>query len=300
MNAAAKTRFLRFQDAHVVPRPARPERVKLVSMNVERLGYDKDCGAHEQTGPIQDGLAKDLVDLDGDMVSLQEVPSAEQFERFVAEKLPEGAYPFRAWARSNTGKATNIAILSRYPIAEFETHANKKFAVRGDSKEMKFYRDVPEAKLDVGGYPLRVYSVHLKADPFYLSDFTEADVERARNLRASELDGVGQVIDEDQAANPGEAFAAVGDSNTVPDAPEMVEFRARQGLADPLEGLTGPESWSHPASQRRLDAMLVPTALADWVLAGSVFAGEDASDHRAVSVTVDLKGYYNAGYIRST
>jgi len=261
---------------------AAPRHLRLVTLNVSDLfGEGKLTPKGKQPKPADelDGVAATLREADGDVVALQEVQAREVLDASLMPRLGEGAYPYRAVLSTDPRGIHNTAILSKYPIANPE-------ALPGVTIPTGPTRGVGAAEVQVPGYPFRFYDVHFKADPYYAKPSTPEQQQAARDARMSEAHAVKDRL----AAFPSQHYAVAGDMNATPDRPEIGYLLHGEGpkLQDPLEGRTGPETWSHPVTEGRYDYILVD---GDAKVTGARVLKGSGTDHGAVVVDLELPGH---------
>ena len=223
----------------------------------------------------------------GDVVALQEVRSAESLERFVQEFGLEEQFPHRHFFKTRDRWGNHQAILSRFPMSNFETHSK---GTEGTRCAPRMTREIAEAEVQLGAYPTKVYSVHLKANPYFANNPTPEEMAKAERRRLLEQNIVSQRIAEDGFEN----YAVLGDFNDDTGSPTTEAFLSdsKVPLVDPHQNLSGPDSHSHPVTERRMDGTYLSPSLASKVVESSalVLQGNDSeSDHRAVKVVVDLR-----------
>ena len=196
-----------------------PSRIRLGSYNMENLGKAGKLPIDKK----EEILGKSIEEMNADIVSLQEVTSEAALGAFVSHNLPEGMYPYRHFFKTNDGKEHHLAVLSKYPIVETESNKDRNFIYEKDDKlvDTKFSRDVAETLVNVGGYPFKVYNVHLKADPYFLNNPSPEDIQKSVNKRTSEVEELRSIVREDLKEMPSMLYVITGDMNTTPGAPEL-------------------------------------------------------------------------------
>lgn len=214
-----------------------------------------------------EAVAATVRELGADVLALQEVPSPESLDGFAAE------YPHREFFKTNDPKGHHLAVLSKHPLVSAESH-----------RDAEFVRGVAEAEVQIGGFPCRVYTTHLKADPFHGKPFTQADVDKAQARRSVEFGALRGIVAEDLPAMPSRRYVVAGDMNA---APAEVSGLLDSGLlSDPLAAST---AISHPPTGVRRDYLLASPSLE--VVSSHVHDTETArkaSDHLPVVLTLDL------------
>jgi endonuclease/exonuclease/phosphatase family metal-dependent hydrolase len=271
--------------------------LRVASCNVETLGETKDPEINLSKDEKLHALGETMEEMNADIVILQEVPSEESLKSYVSNYLPEDMYKYIKFFKTNDPSNHHMGILSRFPITETESNKDREFPVPGKSEKMSFLRDVSETQINVGPYPLRIYDVHFKANPY----FQKADANspekllKAKNKRAAEVTELKKIILEDMKRTPSMLYIVAGDMNAPPEASELQPLKegfAR--LVDPMENCNGPEYISHPVTNNRLDYIMVSPELNKGVIPGSakVHHSENASkasDHLGVMVDIDFR-----------
>ncbi|MHC9539073.1 MAG: endonuclease/exonuclease/phosphatase family protein [Vulcanimicrobiota bacterium] len=161
------------------------------------------------------------------------------------------------------------------------------------NKPKTFLRDVAEAKIDVGGFPLGVYVVHYKADPYFARPTTPEITELARKTREAEAQETRNIVAEDMKRLPTMQYIVAGDMNTTSDdrAIQTLKAPGAASLVDPMENRTGPEYISHPVTNQRIDYALISPGMAKGVKEAGVHHSDHAnkaSDHLPVFLAFDL------------
>ncbi len=249
------------------------ERIRLISYNVARLG-----ATSKDPTPTEEALqatSATLRELDGKSVALQEVPS----EDALRELARRSGYAHAVFVKSNDPTHHHLGFLSTRPLEATESHAERLF------DGQKFSRDVAVVSMELTpARRARFLNGHLKADPFYLKPTTPEKKAEAVRLRGREALELGQIVVENQARYPREAYVVGLDQNAPAGAPEL---RGLPGV-DPL-----PDVASHPARGQRIDALRVSAELAGCVAAAFVHDSESArraSDHLPVVLDLTFPG----------
>ncbi|MBM3462917.1 MAG: hypothetical protein FJX76_12520 [Armatimonadetes bacterium] len=230
-----------------------------------------------------EALGRELHDIDGDVVAMQEVQSREVMDSF----LPD-AYPHRAFFETNDRGQRNFAILSKHPI--LETQSNRGHLL-SSGPEKHLTRDVGEALIDVGGCPVRFYATHLRADPYYGGKVTPEKKKACEETRMAEARALQEIILADMPGIPGQRYVVMGDLNAAPGKPEIAALTTAESpkLVDTLGGRNDEAVWSHPATRERKDFILVSPSIG--LVAADVRRTAEAgvaSDHRAHWADVEL------------
>lgn len=212
-------------------------------------------------------VAATVREVSADVLALQEVPSAESLDAFAAD------YPHREFFKTNDPRGHHMALLSKHPVTSTESH-----------RDGTFVRGVGEAEVQIGGFPCRVYTTHLKADPFHGKPYTQADVVRAQERRSLEFGALTGIVAEDLPAMPARRYVVAGDMNA---GPAEVQGLLDTGLlSDPLAASA---EISHPPTSLRRDYLLASPAV-DVVSSGvhDTPTARAASDHLPVVLTLEL------------
>jgi len=185
---------------------------KLQEHNIEALG---------SPGSGQWNDAVDVIQRMGaDVVAIQEVAGGEQatFPSFASQ----AGYANQVVSSISGTMSGNLrlAVMSTYPIVFSQSHSAVDLS--GDPNANDITRDIFEAHIQVTGAStvLGVFVVHLKAGSGNDEDFR----------RTIELIRVQQALSAFQVANPGAAFALVGDMNEdIGDGPFGSSFSSMPG-----------------------------------------------------------------------
>lgn len=252
--------------------------MRIGSYNVALLGAPRGKRCYDpedaSTRARLEELAESMRELDADVLCLQEVPSEEALEQFARDYLP--GYEHFAFCKTNDTNYHHLAFLSRHPLGDVSCQREG------------FTRGVATAQVRLGDYPVTVYNVHLRADPFYKTNPTPEKIEAARRQRHSEIEGLHQLMVENGSEMPGARYVVAGDVNAGADSSELEHLtgEASAPLVDALAEVTG---WSHPVTQRRVDTIALSPALAEVASAPTVVPPEsDWLDHGPVAVTLVL------------
>lgn len=222
------------------PESAWPDTLLVVTYNVQES---------REVGRALEVLQSDPAVAHPDVVLLQEM-DADGTAR-LARALGMAWVYYPAVRRTGTGRDFGNAVLSRWPIVDDAKLILPKIATWG-----RMQRTATAATLDVGGVPVRVYSVHL-GNPLSMSL-----QDRRAQLRT--------VLD-DASVHPRVILG--GDLNSG-DLGSMAE---RRGFVWPTE--EGPRTTAFG----RFDHVLFRgLAAPDSAASGTILDRRDASDHRAV------------------
>ena len=215
------------------------------------------------------------------------------------EVLPDGEVIHRRQQFGNM-------LLSRYPILSSRNHLLPKYASTGP---LSIQRSALEGVIAVNGKSIRIYSVHLT----HLSSMVRLQqVERLLEIdRNAVMEG--GPISGDQSKTvfsnqsntsslPRESIL-MGDFNFTPDATEytrmvgpMSDYGGRvtnpEGFVDAWRKAGNLEMSGVTAERRgqdvRMDYVFVCTQLADRIKSAKIHSQADGSDHKPVSVVLDI------------
>jgi endonuclease/exonuclease/phosphatase family metal-dependent hydrolase len=223
------------------------------------------------------------------VVALQEVENIGLLSRLNTDELASLGYKEVRLSPGNDMRGINVALLSRFPVVKFMSHAGDRFqGVDGDQTTYGFSRDCLEVRLEAGpGRFLTLLINHLAA--------TESpDAVPRRHAQAAQ---VRRIADDTLKYRPDANLAVVGDLN---DTPGSKTLQLIQTGTPPLFDLLT----LVPASQRftfyygsqkeQIDYILVSPGLKSDLQAGSVLADhatvfKNASDHYPVVARFTLE-----------
>ena len=254
-------------------------KVRVVSYNVENL-FDaiddplkKDEDNLPKSAEDMAKLARALALAGGDVVTLQEVENIDILNEFLDKYLPD-QYPYRALVEGNDIRGIDVAVISKYPIDNVQSHKNVRFPMP-DGKKTFLRRDLLRTDINIKGIPFTVYTTHLKA---------HAGGRRADEVRLGEAKAVRGIIAEEMREYPGRRYVLTGDFNDTPNsAVGRVFLDGDTGLwKSSLSELAEKESITHPPTHRAIDYVLYPEAMLSEAKGGGVQRladGEMGSDH---------------------
>lgn len=237
-----------------------------------RLDGARDSDMPEDTVPGADALDDDdrrlgaqvIRDTRADVIALQEVFDRDTLDHFHDNYLvPLGVtYPHRLCLPGNDGRGLDVAVMSRLPFAQVQSHADETpRTMRVPLPELPedeplFRRDV--LKVTVG--TLTLFICHLKA-PY-------PETERTWSIRRAEALGLRHLVQRD-CPGIGDLWLILGDLNEPvrsPDRPRVITV-IEEIAVDLLARLPKPDRWSwhnpHLHLYGRPDAMLASPALAN-------------------------------------
>lgn len=272
--------------------PNMPSHLKLVSYNLEALGRDlgKSPEAEKAREEKLQNLGKTIGDLNGDVVLLQEVSSQEDLNSFTQNNIPKGLYQFQQFFQTNDSQNRQLGILSKYPITDTVSHRDAQFPVEGREDPGKFLRDAPMAEINVGGYPIAFYDVHLKADPYFRrEDAKSADkLAKADNMRTAEAQEIRKIIQEETKSMPSKLYVLAGDCNTNPDTRAIKTF-TQEGPGQLVDPMAATKEVSHEAANKKFDYIFVSPELSKAVVPDSAkIVRSPGSDHFPITLTIDM------------
>ena len=232
--------------------------VRVVSFNVENLFDDVDDPRTRDEGtptkPEEDlvKLARALALAGGDVVTLQEVENADILNDFLDKYLP-GMYPYRALVEGNDIRGIDVAVISKHPIDNVQSHKKLRFPMP-DGKKTFLRRDLLRVDVSIKGMPLTVYTTHFKA---------HAGGRQADEVRLGEAKAVREIIAEEMREFPGRRYVLTGDFNDTPNsAVGQVFMNGEDGLWNSsLAELAGEEAITHPPTHRTIDYVLYPASM---------------------------------------
>jgi endonuclease/exonuclease/phosphatase family metal-dependent hydrolase len=203
-----------------------PGAVRVAAYNVENLFDDKDdptlSGEYDDakmvTKPTRVQAIADMIrKLDADVLCLEEVESLEALTWFRDTYLKGLGYDHVCSEDVGYYRGVEQACLSRFPIKAHATFVAEDLSDMDGKREgggwakkkpdqgQKFQRSPLKLEIDVNGYPLTVYSVHLKAGG-----------KEFEYQRESEALQVVQFVKDDLAKNPDANVVVMGDFNATP------------------------------------------------------------------------------------
>jgi endonuclease/exonuclease/phosphatase family metal-dependent hydrolase len=228
--------------------------------------YDPDL--FELFNPIQRELAAKAITRDDtilpDVLCLQEVESLIALRAFNERHLGS-AYRFALLVDSRDFRQIDVAILSRLPILDVQTHVDDLDPLPDDPKRpWLFSRDCLELEFALGARRLTVFLNHLK------SKFAKTAEERETGdaLRTRQAEAVRDLL---HKRFPGSRFQSawfcvVGDLNDEPLSAPMQPLVADPGLVNALERRSEDDRWTHWYRSEngvgQLDYLLLSPALA--------------------------------------
>ena len=200
--------------------------VRVAAYNVENLFDDKDdpslSGEYDDvkmiTKPTRVQAIADMIrKLDADVLCIEEVESLEALTWFRDTYLKDMGYDHAYSEDVGYYRGVEQACLSRFPIKAHATFVAEDLSDMDGKREgegwakkkpdqgQKFQRSPLKLEIDVNGYPLTVYSVHLKAGG-----------KEFEYQRESESLQIVQFVKDELAKNPEANVVVMGDFNATP------------------------------------------------------------------------------------
>lgn len=235
-----------------------------------------------------------IKEADGDVVSLQEVPSKAALETLISQEGLAEKYPYRRFFQTNDAGGNHLATLSKVPFEESKGNTQKRFKIDGSREPGYLSRDITESKVKLGGYPFRVYNSHLKANPQMRRDDPDFARQKtfADNLRYGEVRALKDIIKDNVKKMPSERYVVTMDANATPtDGAVQALQKGFAPMFDPIGDKPGFDT--HPSSHRRLDYVLLSDNLASSYVPGSAEVLKSSPyrrgpDHNPQVVMVEL------------
>ncbi len=262
-----------------------PGAIRIAAYNTENLFDDKDdptlSGEFDDikmvTKPARLAAIADAIKrLDADVLSIEEIESIDALKWFRDNYLKDLGYQYFYSEDVGYYRGVEQAFLSRYPIKAHETfvkedlsdmeakRAGSGWAAKKPDQGQKFQRSPLKIEVDVKGYPLTLYSVHLKAGG-----------KEFEFQRESEALQTIQFIQEALAKDPGANVAVMGDFNSAPGGKVIktfgdAGFRGAYDFRATKKGNTKDLYTTHD-SGRTLDYIFMTPGLSADVVNGSFF-----------------------------
>lgn len=279
---------------------ARAERLTIATYNLENyLSADRMVeGTYHRDYPKPEtektALRTVIKALNADVIVFQEMGSLPYLKELQHDLAEDGCDYSQAELLEGADADRHVAVFSKRPFKAVKKHTDLDFGYFGKTERVK--RGLLEVSLHVGVTDLTVFAVHLK------SRFTDrSDDPMSALRRAGEAGAVRNRIlalfPDPTAAN----YVILGDFNDVPRSRPVVAM-SHKGKTVISEVLPSADSrgevWTHcyhkEESYSRIDYILVSPGLKDAVVDGRARIADgpetlQASDHRPVVVTLDLK-----------
>lgn len=275
-----------------------PGTFRIASYNVKNLFDDIDDPAKDDEGTPakpaieQKALAQVIDASEADVLALQEVENIEVLTEFRDKYGLAEEYPHLVLVEGNDRRGIDVALMSRHPIQNVKSHADKVFEIPGQEPR-GFLRDLLQADIEIPQYgPVRFFAAHLAS---------KIGGDRADAMREAEATAARAIIKEEVKGFPGQRYVVMGDFNDTPDSKSVQILLEKDsdgwGLLDGFR--EEPEAVSYPTSEKtarkwgykRIDQILVsPEMAATQVEEDVVKHPQDkvASDHWMVTADFRL------------
>jgi endonuclease/exonuclease/phosphatase family metal-dependent hydrolase len=269
--------------------------LKIASYNVLNLFDAVDDPYHndDSTGPKpraeMERVAKQIRELDADIVALQEVENRGYLERFVSVFLADMGYQVVLF-EGNDKRGIDVAVLSRLPVGPVTSYRHVVFpGLEGEPMRMR--RDLIQVLIEpTNGDPFDVFVVHLKSKGGAPDGGREIRLPESRNVRA--------ILEDILKDNSDARFVICGDFNDTLDS-EAVQTIIGHG-ATALTQFVGDLTPNTPATYNKepylstIDFIFASPEMAKQyvddsykVMPGSV--AKTGSDHNAVVAKFRVK-----------
>ncbi len=278
---------------------ARAETLTLATYNIENYGpanrvteagYRKDYPKPEAE---KQALRTVLRALDADVLVLQEMGGQIYLDELRRDLGAEGLNYSHAVLLAGDDADRHVALLSKRAWTSVAQHTDLEVRYFGQKERVR--RGLLEVRFEVAGRELTVFGLHLKSR---YTDRPDDPLSAVR--RAAEATAVRDRILL-RCADPATArFVVLGDCNDDKNSKALgfLQQRGKTKIAELLPANDGRgENWTHAYRKNdtytRVDHVLVSAALRPAVRGGEarIYDGpgwREASDHRPVSVTLDL------------
>ncbi len=280
---------------------ARGETLTLATYNIENYGpanrlteagYRKDYPKPEAE---KQALRMVLKAINADVLVLQEMGGQTYLDELRRDLSAEGLVYAHAVLLAADDVDRHVALLSKRPPTATTQHTDLEMRYFGKKEMVK--RGLLEVKLAVGDGELTIFALHLKSRYTDRPDDPLSSIRRAGEATAIRDRVLARVGDGGTAR-----FIILGDCNDdkASKALTFLQQRGKTHIADLLPAADSRgESWTHAYRKNdaytRVDHVLVSAALRPAVVGGAahIYDGagwHEASDHRAVTVTLELAG----------
>jgi endonuclease/exonuclease/phosphatase family metal-dependent hydrolase len=239
-----------------------------------------------------EAVVEAILEMDPDILSVCEIGDASFLEDLRTRLKSEGLdLPHTELVTAASGHNRNLAVLSRYPIAESDSRDDYTYSI-GDIK-LPFQRGVIDTKFVINPqYHLRVVGLHLKSK----REVTEAD---QALMRLNEARLARKHLDQHFAEEPGANLIVVGDLNDLRIEPPVKALQGSFGRDGYLSSLTLSDQygfrwthhWSFADSYARFDFALYSQGLSPEIERDQshIYHWDDwdkASDHRPLVIRI--------------
>ena len=271
---------------------------RVASFNVLNL-FDKiddpdkrDEGTHPKSVESERALAEIMESSEADVIALQEVENIDILTQFRNSNGLADDYPHVVLVEGNDGRGIDVALFSKHPITNVESHKDEVFPIEGQ-KDRGFLRDLLQADIEIPDYgPVRFFVNHFAS---------KRGGKRADSMREAEAQAARNIIKRETADFPGQKYVMLGDFNDTPDSKSVQTLTRKDndgwGLVDAFRD--EPDTVSYPTSERtarkwgykRIDQILLSPEMAKDQVEEQAHKhprSEDASDHWMVSADFAL------------
>lgn len=239
-----------------------------------------------------EAVVEAILEMDPDILSVCEIGDASFLEDLRTRLKSQGLdLPYTELVTAASGHNRNLAVLSRYPIAESDSRDDYTYSI-GDTK-LPFQRGVIDTKFVINPqYHLRVVGLHLKSK----REVTEAD---HALMRLNEARLARKHLDQHFAEEPGANLIVVGDLNDLRIEPPVKALQGSFGQDGYLSSLTLSDQygfrwthhWSFADSYARFDFALYSQGLSPEIERDQshIYHWNDwdkASDHRPLVIRI--------------
>ncbi|MGE0489412.1 MAG: endonuclease/exonuclease/phosphatase family protein [Vulcanimicrobiota bacterium] len=268
------------------------DQVTIGTYNVKNLfdGIDQDPSRGTTEKPDRElrALAAVIANSKADVVALQEVENIDVLNKFLQDFMPE-QFQHAVLVEGNDGRGIDVAVISKFDITNVVSHKENRFPKPDGSGQTDFSRDLLRVDLQVGQYPLSVYTTHLKS---------KRGGEESTVQRQAEANEVRRILEQEMGNFEGKNFVVTGDLNDSPMANTTKTIREGEpGHPRLIDGLDGKpwnqrDTWPSDRPRRQIDFIMFPEHMADNLVKQEVqhhSQASTASDHMMVAATFNLR-----------
>ncbi len=242
-----------------------------------------------------EALSESIHKIDADVIGFQEIESKQVLTAFRDKYLSDMGYKEVVLIEGNDRRGIDVAVFSRYPISNVQSHKEARFDVPGQGV-MGFGRDLLQVQIKPSAnYQFTMFVGHLKSQ----HGGAQADVRRLAEATKAQ-----EIINNFQQSNPRENVVVLGDFNDQVDTREIAPLVKGTNTVDVIGKDMGKGSHVytyHPKKYRsRIDYILLNKNMMNEYISNSVklykpYKNEqgwqdlsyyNASDH--IPVTIDL------------
>lgn len=218
--------------------------------------------------------ARNLLRCNPDLICLQEISGQAGFLQSFQRDFLENRYPYAVGPIGNDPRGMNLAVLSRWPIEGWTSHATRNFWLVDGSRESRFSRDLLVLDWRCQQQEWRIFATHLKSMRGGPS---------AHRQRESEAAAIVEVIGAHQDSKP---WILLGDLNDQPQSPTLQRlFQSTLDLRNSLG--EGKNTFPCRGSRHQFDYILYPGWMENSLVNSKVWPESRASDHAMVSATFE-------------